>query len=382
MAVVPAPTMQQPDIGPRGVSAVPFRRAAPERVEILGSENGTITANIQRFDRTIEGSGYLFGIFLRLAVTTAGNAAGVTFHEDSPFRAFDSVVLRDVNGELVNINGYALYISQLVNRQFAVRNFADGLLVAGVSGSTYLHNLVTGAGATGGSFTACLRVPVATNRRDLLGLLGNQDRAQKYQLRTDIAPSANIYGVVPTTAGTFVLEKLYENYGVPNAQTPQGIPQEIFPNGYGTIHYTTSHVAEAIPVASSTVNHFLKRLGNTVRWIALIFRANGSRATAEANRPTSIRFKIGEDTLFNETYEYRRALMFERFGFDFPNGVLVYDAMHDFAAAAGFEMGDDYFNTQAIVNAQMQIAYPAGFAAPGSLEIITDDLQLVGAPVR
>jgi len=56
----------------------------------------------------------------------------------------------------------------------------------------------------------------------------------------------------------------------------------------------------------------------------------------------------------------------------------VYETMHDFDNTAGFEIGDDYWHTQALVNAQFIITYPAGFGSTAnSLKIITDDLQYV-----
>src|SRR5690242_1887834 len=127
--------------------------------------------------------------------------------------------------------------------------------------------------------------------------------------------------------------------------TPAGAQQEVFPPQFGTLHYLTSTVSESAPQGSSQINHYIRRIGHTVRWIALVFRSNGSRATAETNQPTNIQLKLGEDVIFNETYAYRRAIMWERFGFAFPDGVLVYDGMHDFAAAAGFEFGEDYYHT-------------------------------------
>lgn len=368
-----------PGTQPGQVPSVPFRRGTLERTEILPSDTGTITTGTQRIERTIEGSGFVYGINLQVVVTTAGNAAAVAYTEDAPWAALDSVIFRDVNGELINLTGYDLYLANLVNRQYAGR-FPDATTVTTDTG---LFNLVSGAVGTGGSFTFWLRVPVGINRRDLIGILGNQDRAQKYSLRNDIGPSGGIYTVAPTAAGSFAVNKFYENYAVPMPVTPQGQPQEVLPGHFGTLHFLTSSVSDAAPIGGSTINHYLRRIGNTVRYIILVFRSNGSRATANTNAPSNIRLKVGEDTIFNESYDYRQFLMFERYGFDFPNGVLVYDALHDFSPSAGFELGDDYYHTQAIVNAQFQITYPAGFgAANNSLRIITDDLARVGGPVR
>lgn len=353
---------------------VAFRRATSERADQVIFDTITMGAGRTQLERTIEGSGFLYGIALRVVATTSANAATVVFAEDAPWNALDSIVLRDTNGEIANLNGYDLYLDNLINRQYAVR-FQDQ------STSTYLFQTVAGVGGgLGGSFTTFARVPVGLNRRSLRGILGNQDRAQKYQLRTDLAASGSVYTTPPTTNPSVLIERYYENYSVPSAVSPIGAPQQVLPSDYGTVHFSTAVTAEAAPAASSKINHFLKRIGNTIRWVALVFRAgNGAtpRATAEATPPTNVRVKLGEDATFNETYFYRRGLMFERFGFDFPSGVLVYDTIHDFGPFAGFEIGDDYWHTQALVNAQFEITYSSAFTAGSSLRIMTDDLIYV-----
>jgi hypothetical protein len=369
--------MQTPAVTAPSSTTIPFRRATTERVGILPAENSVVTSAAEiPIQRTIEGSGYLYGILLRFLNVTSANAATTAFFEDAPFSGLSSIILEDVNGQLINLQGYDLYLCNLIGRQYAVR-FQDQ------STNTNLFLQTSGAGATGGSYTAVLRLPVGTNRRDLRGVLGNQDRAQKYFLRTNIASHAAsatgpVFTTAPTSFGSMTIEKYYENYSVPNPKSPTGSSQRQTPADFGTIHYETSTLSDAAPLGGSQVNHYLRRIGNTVRFVVVVLRSNNTRATAETNFPTNIQFKVGEDTLFNESWNYRKALFYERFGFDAPNGVIVYDALHDFAAAAGFEVGDDYYHTQALVNAQAIVTYPAGFGATAnSLKFITDDLQYV-----
>lgn len=370
--------MQTPAVdAPSSGSVIPFRRATTERVGILPAENAVLTtAAEQPIQRTIEGSGYLYGIVLRVSNVTAGNAAATAYFEDAPWSGLSSIVLEDVNGQLINLTGYNAYLANLIGRQYAVR-FQDQ------STNTNLFLQTSGAGGTGGSYTFGVRIPVGTNRRDLRAILGNQDRAQKYFLRTNIASHAAsatgpVFTTAPTAFGSVTIEKYYENYSVPNPKSPTGSSQEQVPPDWGTIHYLTSTLSDASPLGGSQVNHYLRRIGNTVRFVAVVLRSNNTRANAETNAPTNVQFKVGEDTLFNESWNYRKFLMYERFGFDLPNGVIVYDSLHDFAAAAGFEIGDDYYHTQALVNAQLIVTYPAGFgAAANSLTFLTDDLQYV-----
>lgn len=358
---------------------VPFRLATLERTDtlpIISQQLGTATIPFQTI---IEGTGFLFGAMLDIVNTTSANAAATAFFEDAPQSALAQVTLSDPSGDVVNLQGFDLFLANLAHKNYAFRD---------TDASTEIFSTTSGAGATGGSFTFQLRVPAGINRKTLLGILGNQDRSVKYSLRTDLASGAAaasgpIYTTAPTTQGTLVVNKFNENYAVPPAVGPAG-PQQIVPDGFGTISFLTSTIDSAAPVGGSTVNHYLRRIGNTIRYIILVFRINGIRATVNtiANNPTRIALKIGDTDLFNESWRYRRGEMFRRYGFDWPNGVLVYDAIHDFVPGAGNELGMDWYNTQNVNTAQFLITYPAGFGSTNnSLKFVTSDLALVGQPV-
>lgn len=358
---------------PQSKAPVPFRVATIERCDILPGESGSIAVSQNNILRTVEGTGYLYGIVLRFTATAVANAAAVTFAEDGPWNAYSTVSLADPTGELLNAGGWYLYLINLCDAQYANRLW-DG------STNTTLFNQVTGAVGAGGSFTTVLRVPTATNRRDLLGIVGNQDRSIRYFIRTDVAASSVIYGVAPTTLPPFTIEKQLESYAVPPLSGPWG-PNSIIPNGFGTLQYHTVSASEAVPLGGSTINHYNRRIGNTVRWLALVFRSNNSRVTADANPPTRIQMKVGDTDYFNEPYWYRRALMYERYGFEFPAGVALYDALHDFSPRAGFEVGDDWYNTDAVNTMQFLITYPAAFGSTAnSLNLVTSDMIMVNQP--
>ena len=348
---------------------IPFRRATTIRSALSVSSSGTITASSQNTQVTIEGTGYMTGIVLEVSVVTASNSADVAFNEDAPWNALDSVVLSDVSGESINLQGFDLY---LLNKYGGWTT--HGTLDAGSSDAN-IYSLTTGTGATGGSFKFLVRVPVAVNVRNFLGLLGNQDRALKYQLRSDIAASGTIYGTAPTAAGAITINRYYESVTVPGRTNSDGIPQEIMPAKFGVQHFGTRMISESPPVGGATVNHYLRRLGNTIRSLVLVFRENGSRASAEANMPERITFLLGDTTIFTETVGYRRWLMRNRFGYDADDGVIVYDFLTDLLREAGSEFGLDYLWTAGLVNAQFQITYPSGFGSTNnSLVILTSDL--------
>src|SRR5437867_39212 len=94
-------TMQQVR-EPTGGGTIPFRRATTGRsTQLISTVQGALST-AQNVEVTIEGSGYMYALDLSFFATTAGNAAATAFTEDGPWAAAASVVLRDVNGELVN----------------------------------------------------------------------------------------------------------------------------------------------------------------------------------------------------------------------------------------------------------------------------------------
>lgn len=375
---------QTPDVGPNGGNnMVPFRSATVERVNILPSESQLLTAVAQRIERNVEGAGFLYGILLDLQGTASANTVGtnVAFAEDGPWNALAAVVLKDVNGETVNLGGFETYVENVIAWQGK-----------GLDWTSSSHwSTQVGNGSSAGNFHIAYRVPAGINRRDLVGILGNQDRAQKFSLRTDINGSGQLFATAPaTTQPTIGVKKYYENYTVPLPQGPTGQQQQVLPDFYGTLHFATIMTSETVPQGGSTTTHFLRRIGNTVRAIVPILRSGSGatpRATANANMPSSITFKAGDDTLFFEDTDYRQWINFERYGIEVDggpglfNGVLCYENLHDFTGYIAAELGDDYYHTNALVNAQFQFAMPSGFGTTSnSLNFLTDDM-IFAAPV-
>ena len=384
LAQVGGPAIAPPGAN-RAEKMVPFRRATTYRTTQVTSSTGTnVGTPTNSFDVVIEGSGYIYGMDLQHQVTTSANAAAVAYGEDAPWSTFSAVVFRDVNGELINASGFHLRTANLYSGWVQFNPWINYTTPPTVAGSVdpQVAQLVSSTGSTGGSYNLHLNVPIALNRRSLWGLLGNQDRAQKYSLRTDINSAAatatgptSIYTTAPTTQGTYTLTRMYENYAVPAPSDANGHQQQQVPDKFGIVPFVTQSVNPSAPTGSAMTNHYLARLGNTVRTIILVGRSNGTRATFETNIPTRIQFNLGDTPIFVETPSFRRQLMYNRFGFDSPQGVFAYDAITDFAGQAGYELGDDYFWTSGLVNAQFMISYPAGIGSTNnSLTVVTSDM--------
>lgn len=367
-AAVGGPNVPQTEANPAG-GTIPFRRSTTGRVAQLPATGPVaLTANQQNIQVVVDGSGYIYGVDIDVQAVTAANAAAVAYTEDAPYNALATVNFGDVNGTLIDLDGFSLYLANIyggwVNR---LRN---------ASADTSIYQLLTGAGATGGSFRFHLFAPLALNRRSLLGLVANQDRAQKYTLRDDLNTIASIYSTAPTNPAQVTIRRHYDNYAVPAPQNSNGAAQQQRPPKFGVLHYLTQSVNPTAP-AAGTQNHYLPRLGNTLRLIILVIRSNSTRTIAETTPPLQIQFLLGDTPIFVESPAYRRALMWDRYGFDAPAGVYVYDFITDVVKTAGDEMGEDYAFTNGLVNAQFAITYPAGFnGTNASLTVITDDLVI------
>lgn len=365
---VASPSPQQVPIG-QNVQRKPFRGATIERTDQLDNKVYTMTTLDQLVEIQIPGRGYIYGLDIQYQGVTSGNSANVTFTEDGPYSSQTQVQFRDVNATLQDNDPWT---------QKQVSKYGGWELFNNESSAdTLIWSKTTGTGGTGGSYNFHLRYPIALNRRNLWALQGNQDRSQTYWTRSNIPASGTIYGTAPTTLPNVTQVRTYESYIVPNATDALGNPQETYPPFFGIIPFITRSTSPQPPAGGGVANHILQRISTTVRLMVLILRSNGTRANAEANQPTLIVMKVGDQPFFNETPAYRRKLMYDRYGFDAPSGVYVYDLLHDFAAVAGAEYGNDWYWTQNLVQWEFDITYPSGFGTTNnSLVVCTSDMTI------
>jgi hypothetical protein len=371
-------TLQGTPTKQTGAGPVPFRVATDRKYEIASQDTLPMSAAQQLLMRVLEGTGYLAGVDLDVVATTAQNVAVTAYSPDAPWNAIQNVGFQAVGPDLITLTGYSLFLQNIYGGHglFPLVNPAG---VPGANAATtdpLLYSLVTGTGGgVGGSFRFHIRVPIALNQRNLIGLLGNQDQGTKYQLRTDLAPSGAVYTTPPTAQPTVIIARTLDYCTVPASVDARGTQQQQVPPTYGVLHMVNELRSEANPVSGASVNHFLRSLGNTDRVFILVFR-DSTGARSDLMLPNRITMRVGADVRFSETSAHRRKVMRDRYLFDAPAGVLVYDYISDFTMLAGFELGDDWMNTSNVPNCQFEMAYPVFGNTPGSLTIITDQIVI------
>ena len=137
-------------------------------------------------------NGFLADMFLEVSANTSGNAASTAFKEDAPLNAIATFTLSDTGGQpiLGPMSGWEL--ATFV--KWGGFSFSDDVK------KSQTYNAVTGTGATGGSFSFVLHVPIQFVRRENgLGVLPNTNSNNAYSVDIIVAPSTAIYSTAPTT---------------------------------------------------------------------------------------------------------------------------------------------------------------------------------------
>jgi hypothetical protein len=387
--LVPSPAVQQAPVNQTGVKQHSFREASVERLENILTVSKLQTTSLQPNINKVLGTGFMRSLILKSVMTTSANAAATAYTEGGIFDSIGQVLLHDTNGDLVNLSRGQHW--RYLDLYFGANQYppiGDAAVSASyatqlqyASNDTNIVQAVSGSGSTGGSFTFWLELPVAINDRDLRCLVGNQDQAQTYDFRADYNASGQVYSTPPTTLGTLVQTLYYMSRTVPSPYNPDGSQNIPKPNTYGMLHYWLESTDPQLPTPGQVV-HRMQRLGQTMRGFVVVLRQGSAtlgRANAEGAMPTSIQIKIGDQTLFTEDTSARRYLMRRRYGFDAPDGCLVWDNTHDFRGyQSNGELGDDWIYTQDITQYQVIATYPSGFTASASnlLTYLTDDMSI------
>jgi hypothetical protein len=358
----PVATPQQPTI-----MRAPFVFGAREKVEpAFPDVNATMTTAAQQLGPyPVAAGGFLRHILLLVTVTTAGNAATVAFKEDAPWSMFDEVTLLDVNGNPIfgPVSGFDCYLSNLIG----------GYSNQGDPSQSSLYSVTTGAGATGGSFTFLMRIPVEIVMREGLGSLPNENSAAAYQVRLTLAASTNVYSTAPTTLGSVNVKAYVESWTVPPPVTVTGRPQDDQPLGLGTLSMWSKTVVN-LSAGSQTVR--FPRMGNWLRNLIFIFR--DTTPVRSATVPgSSLRLMWDQYELLNLDPRVLRHYMSERYRFtsaQLPTGVYAMDMTREMDGQPGQELHALWLPTTQATRMELQLV--AG--AAGTVSILTNDVIPVG----
>lgn len=269
-------------------------------------ESKTLTASVQTL-RTYEcdPNGFLTHNYLLVEATAAGNAATVAFQPNAPFNVLDVITFNDTNNKPV--------VGPMSGWDLAMAQKYGGYAHSDDPKQSPIYSVTTGAGATGGSFTFILRLPVELVHRDGIGSLPNKSASATYDISITLAASASVYSTAPTSAPSVRVRIAQFGWMDPNTADMKGNPVNQNPPGVQTTQYWAKQ--------TYTMNngYFSLRLGgidSLVRNLVFILDNAGSRVTADADFPDPFTFQYETALPVQRLKPVWRHLIGEDFGYN------------------------------------------------------------------
>lgn len=261
--------------------------------------------DLPQFD--VDPNGYLTGLFVIVECTGTNAGAATAFAADGPFNVLDLVNFQDTNSQPVvgPMNGYDLY----------VLNKYGGYAFVDDAKQSPAYSVTTGAGATGGSFSFILYVPVEIVRRDALGALPNKSSSSTFSLDLRLAPLASVYTVAPNGApAASVRVRIVEvGWQDPNATDIRNNPVAQDPPGVQTTQYWAR---QTYTLASGSVDQRLQSIDAMVRELIWIARdENNSRQQGDTEFPDPFTFQYETSLIVQRPRTLWRHMLARDFGY-------------------------------------------------------------------
>jgi len=164
-------------------------------------------------------------IYLEITCVTSANAATVVFQPDAPLNALSVVNFHDAQGTSI-VGAFDSFTLGMAAKWFGFVNNSDPTTSA-------VYSLTPGSGATGGSFTMVLRIPVEVVSRTGVGSQINTDTQSPLVLSLTVNQGTAVYSTPPTTLGVVTVVISFGGYwnqsGNPNTFAT--------PSAVGTLNY-------------------------------------------------------------------------------------------------------------------------------------------------
>jgi hypothetical protein len=277
----------------------------------------------------LETDGFTAGLYLLAEATGAGNAtATATFNEDGPFNVYEVVNLKDTNNKdiLGPMNGHDLY---LIGKY-------GGYHFVGDAKASPVYSATSGTGATQGSFTFVLYLPIEVVHRDGLGALTNKSSSSVFKLDLTVAATTTVFvGTTGDPATSLSLKTRVGQFGWMDSDTidVKGNATSPEPPGINTVQFWDK---QTFTHSSGSMNQRLASFSGGLR--TMIFEMRDStlaRGTYEADWPDPFTLNVDKTTLMNRLTTMWRHIMGE--DYNMWNGAEVVPGVSGTAITEGFK---------------------------------------------
>lgn len=285
-------------------------------------------------------NGFLRGAYLLVTCVTAGNVAAVTFAANGPTNVIDTITFNDTNNKplLGPMTGFDLEMAV----KYGGYAFQDDPRLSPI------FSVTTGAGATGGSFTFVLLVPVEIVPREGLGSLPNKSSSSTFDISIRLSSSATPYGVAPTNPGTVRVRIQQFGWMDPNAADMKGNQVRQNPPGVQTTQYWSK---QTYSLNAGAISQRLQGIDSMVRNLIFILDAAGNRTTGDADFPDPFTLLYETSLPIQRLKDIWRHMIGAWYGYNGTtadaagarnNGVYPEPFCYDFTGKPGFETRLNY----------------------------------------
>lgn len=326
----------------------PFRAGTQSMEDAQYDQSITLTASTKKMTPfTLNGDGFLRGIWCLFEMVTSGNAATVTFAQNGPQNVIDTVQFLDTSKRPIfgPFDGYTWFV---INKFGGYFNNNDPR-------NDTIFSTTTGAGGTGGSFTFLLYLPIEAVSRDGMGALVNKNTAVPYELDLTVSASATPYGTAPTTPGTMRVRMVQDNWWEPKTTDPKGHPLAPKPPAINSTQFWASN-NYTVQAGNVPGQQLSTGLGYPIRNLHfMLLDASNSRAQGDADWPDPVTLTVEKNQLFIRAkkiwqtricraYDLRSVTNDTANGLE--NGIYPVWFNQDFAAQPGMELRNGYLITR------------------------------------
>jgi hypothetical protein len=345
-----------------------FINASAEHTE-PAFDSGAVAAGTQLNNIEVPAYGYLASLLLQVDVTSAGNTATVALREDGPFNIVSSIGLSDVNG--------ANIIGPFTGWDLAMANKYGGYSFSGdpTVSPSYAQSAI-GAGATAGTQSFLLRIPVQINPRDAYGALPNMNAASTFKLNISLATLAQAFATPPNGTVTVRCRVTLEAWMLPAGADAFGNPNEQAPPGVGSYQ---RWVKNTFTVNNGANTFRLPNVGNLIRNLVFVFR-NATPARNDTTFMDPLQLSVDGVTVLLHARAIQKHYMQERYGYTgtaVDTGVYAFPYCQELDGKPGFETRELYMRT----NQATRLELTGTTSAAGTLDVLTNDVIPVGNPV-
>lgn len=274
----------------------PFAQASKNGTRLVGSFQPQVSASpapIGPVALTASG-GYIKRWILENIETGGGGTTAGVLQADAPWNLDALITLSEPNNNpVLNLTGYNLYLADIYGGYAMGENPAND-----PDYSTSQGNINTWP-----------YIPVELDPTGL-GALSDLSSSSGYQLYILPNPNATVYSTIPSPLPSRALNVYADFWTLPERVDGEGSPQAIVPPRAGTIQMWNQILNIVLSAGGGNQEYQLNRMGNRLRTIIMVTRANGARA--DAVYPNPMRLEWDDIILHNVSPQIVRKRMYEK----------------------------------------------------------------------